>query len=213
MARIRVYGDLRSGNCYKVWWILNQNGLDYKWIDVDVLAGQTKRAEFLTLNPNGRIPVAVFPEKGVLTESNAILNYLAEGSSLFPDDRWQRAKVMQWQFFEQYNHEPTIAVNRFIKQYLKMPSDRQQQYERNLVAGKQALEVMEHQLQQTPFLCGTHATTADIALYAYTHVAHEGGFDLSTVVSIQAWIKRIESIDGHLNMAAASAKQGSAATN
>lgn len=135
-----------------------------------------------------------------LSESNAIINYLAAGSTYLPVDHYQLALVQQWQFFEQYSHEPYIAVARYINKYLGLPTARQVEYESKQTGGHKALSVMEQQLTQTPFLCGEVMTTADISLYAYTHVANEGGFDLSTSPSVQAWLKRISSLPNYIAM-------------
>ena len=195
-----VYGDYRSGNCYKLKLLLNLLGLPYQWVAVDVLKGEARTAAFLAKNPNGKIPLLELSDGTYLWESNAILNYLAEGSALLPSDRLQRARVLQWQFFEQYNHEPAVAVARFIQLYQGMPAARQAEYEQCHKAGYKALQVMEEQLQGTAFLCGETYSIADIALYAYTHVAHEGGFDLSGFPAIQAWLQRVASQPGHVPM-------------
>ena len=195
-----VYGDYRSGNCYKLKLLLNLLGLPYQWVAVDVLKGEARTAAFLAKNPNGKIPLLELSDGTYLWESNAILNYLAEGSALLPSERLQRARVLQWQFFEQYNHEPAVAVARFIQLYQGMPAARQAEYEQCHKAGYKALQVMEQQLQGTAFLCGETYSIADIALYAYTHVAHEGGFDLSGFPAIQAWLQRVASQPGHVPM-------------
>ena len=195
-----VYGDYRSGNCYKLKLLLNLLGLPYQWVAVDVLKGEARTAAFLAKNPNGKIPFLELADGTYLWESNAILNYLAEGSALLPSERLQRARVLQWQFFEQYSHEPAVAVARFIQLYQGMPAARQAEYEQCHKAGYKALQVMEQQLQGTNFLCGETYSIADIALYAYTHVAHEGGFDLSGFPAIQAWLQRVASQPGHVPM-------------
>ena len=195
-----VYGDYRSGNCYKLKLLLNLLGLPYQWVAVDILKGEARTAAFLAKNPNGKIPLLELADGTHLWESNAILNYLAEGSALLPSERLQRARVLQWQFFEQYSHEPAVAVARFIQLYQGMPAARQAEYEQCHKAGYKALQVMEQQLQGTNFLCGETYSIADIALYAYTHVAHEGGFDLSGFPAIQAWLQRVASQPGHVPM-------------
>lgn len=195
-----VYGDYRSGNCYKLKLLLNLLGLPYQWVALDILKGEARTAAFLAKNPNGKIPLLELSDGTYLWESNAILNYLAEGSALLPSDRLQRARVLQWQFFEQYSHEPAVAVARFIQLYQGMPAARQAEYEQCHKAGYKALQVMEEQLQGTAFLCGETYSIADIALYAYTHVAHEGGFDLSGFPAIQAWLQRVASQPGHVPM-------------
>ena len=151
-------------------------------MDVDILSGDTQAPAFAQLNPNRKIPVLELDDGRCLTESNAILNYLAHGSALLPEDPYARALVEQWQFFEQYSHEPYIAVARFIAVYQGMPAERA------------ALAVMEQQLARTPFLVGEQLSTADVALYAYTHVAPEGGFELEQYPAIGAWLARIEAL-------------------
>ncbi|CAM4123490.1 Glutathione S-transferase [Shewanella aquimarina] len=160
---------------------------------MDILAGDTGNSEFLAKNPNGKIPLLELDDGRCLSESNAILNFLAAGSELLPKDSFTLAKVQQWQFFEQYSHEPFIAVARFIAKYLGLPDNRRADYEAKQQGGHKALAVMEAQLLKTPYLTGEQLTTADIALYGYTHVAHEGGFDLTHYPAIQAWLARIAS--------------------
>ncbi|MGY0217615.1 glutathione S-transferase family protein [Endozoicomonadaceae bacterium StTr2] len=196
----RVYGDLQSGNCYKVKLLLEHLGLDYEWMPVDILAGDTQTAEFLQMNPTGKIPLLELPDGTYLSESNAILYYLAEGSPWLPEDRLQRATVLQWMFFEQYSHEPCIAVARFIEKYLGLPDERREEYISKQQGGYKALQVMEQQLEKTSFIAGNTMTIADIALYAYTHVAHEGGFDLSGYPLVCAWLNRIAERPGHITI-------------
>jgi len=194
---LKIYGDIKSGNCYKVKLLCAFLAIDHQWIHVDILAGDTQHPDFLAKNPNGKIPMLTYDDGRCLFESNAILNYLAANTHFLPSDSFALAKVQQWQFFEQYSHEPYIAVARFIAKYLKMPDDRRDEYQAKQLGGHKALAVMELQLQQTPYLVGKHLTTADIALYAYTHVSDEGGFDLSTYPAIQAWLARIETHDNY----------------
>ena len=195
-----VYGDMLSGNCYKIKLLLRFLGLEHRWQHIDILAGQTHSAEFLALNPNARIPVLELSEGIHLWESNAILNYLADGTHFLPNDRFLRSKVLQWQFFEQYSHEPYIAVARYINKYLGMPAERQAEYEAKRPGGYRALKVMEETLAKNDFFVGEQATIADISLYAYTHVAHEGGFELGRFPAINAWFARIEAISGYVTM-------------
>lgn len=198
---MKLYGDNRSGNCYKVQLTLALLGRDYEFVPVDILKGDTQAAGFLALNPNGKIPTLVLEDGRSLWESNAIINYLAAGSPLLPTDNFQLAKVQQWQFFEQYSHEPYIAVARFINKYLGLPDDRRGEYEAKQQGGYKALAVMEHQLSQTPYLVGDSVTTADIALFGYTPVAHEGGFELSRFPHINAWMQRVRAEPGFIAMA------------
>jgi glutathione S-transferase len=200
-VNMKLYGDHRSGNCYKIELLMALLELPYDWVDVDILAGETRTPAFLARNPNGKIPVLELPDGRCLSESNAILNFLAAGSAYLPEDWFDLAKVQQWQFFEQYSHEPYIAVARFIARYLDLPDGRRAEYEAKQAGGHRALAVMETQLSRTPFLVGERLTSADIALYGYTHVAHEGGFDLAAYPAIQGWLKRIEDQPNYVGMA------------
>ncbi len=197
---VTVYGDLQSGNCYKIKLLLELLSIEHSWIHVDILKGETRTDEFLALNFAGQIPLLLLEDGRTLSESNAILNYLASGSEWLSEDPYQLALIQKWQFFEQYSHEPYIAVARFIARYLGLPEDRREEYESKQKGGHRALTIMEHQLKQTPFLAGDKPSTADISLYAYTHVAHEGGFDLSDYPAIQAWIKSIRALPGYVAM-------------
>lgn len=195
-----VFGDKQSGNCYKIQLLLNHLDVVYEWVDIDILASDTRHADFLAKNPNGKIPVLRLPSGEYLQESNAILNYLAYQTVYLPSDRVQHAQVLAWQFFEQYSHEPYIAVARFIAKYLGLPENRRNDYEAKQTDGHKALGVMEQTLRQQNYLVGNALTIADISLYAYTHVAHEGGFDLSLYPAIQAWLTRIEQHPKHIAM-------------
>ncbi|WP_448212459.1 glutathione S-transferase family protein [Colwellia sp. MEBiC06753] len=197
-----IYGDRLSGNCYKVQLVVELLTLPYQWMPVDILAGETQTPAFLAKSPNGKIPLLEIENGEILTESNAIINYLANGSSYYPSDVFVQAKIQQWQFFEQYSHEPYIAVARFINKYLGLPKERLAEYQAKQAGGHKALQVMEKQLGQTPFLTGEQPTTADISLFAYTQVADEGGFDLSQYPAINAWLDRIKSLPHFIAMAA-----------
>lgn len=197
---LTIYGDAISGNCFKVRLIATLTGRAYEWRQVDVQKGETRTAEFLALNPNGKVPIVVLEDGEVLAESNAILFYLAEGSPYLPEDRLERARVLQWLFFEQYSHEPAIAVARYIIRFLKRPPEMAARLAATREAGARALNVMEQQLKTTPFFVGDRFTIADIALYAYTHVAEEGEFDLTPYPAIRAWLKRIEAVPGFVPM-------------
>jgi glutathione S-transferase len=190
---LKVYGDYRSGNCYKIKLMLHLLDLPYEWIAVDILKGETQSDAFLAKNPNGKIPVLELEDGTCLWESNAILNFLADGSSFLPTEPRLRTQVLQWQFFEQYSHEPYVAVARFIQLYQGLPEARQAEYQECHVRGHKALKVMEKQLQRTSYLVGEDFSIADIALYAYTHVADEGGFDLSPYPAIRDWLARVAS--------------------
>jgi glutathione S-transferase len=189
----KVYGDYRSGNCYKIKLMLHLLDQPYEWIPMDILKGETQSDAFLAKNPNGKIPVLELEDGTCLWESNAILNFLADGSAFLPTEPRLRTQVLQWQFFEQYSHEPYVAVARFIQLYQGLPEARRSEYEECHVRGHKALKVMEKQLQRTPYLVGENFSIADIALYAYTHVADEGGFDLTPYPAIRTWLARVAS--------------------
>lgn len=198
---LRLYDYLSSGNGYKVRLLLTQLGSGFQRIDLDILAGETRTPEFLAKNPNGKIPALELEDGSVLAESNAILFYLAEGTPFLPDDRLRRAQTLQWMFFEQYSHEPNIAVARFM--LLHAPADGLSESQRATLAGKQkqghaALTVMERHLADHRFLVAEQYTIADIALYAYTHVAEEGGIALQGYPAIQTWLDRVGAQPGHI---------------
>ena len=197
---ITVYGDIQSGNCYKIKLLMSHLDIAHRWIHVDILAGETGTVQFLALNPNGKIPVLVIDDEPPLAESNAILNYLASGTEYLPDDPLARARVLQWQFFEQYSHEPYIAVARFISKYLGMPADRADEFRAKQSGGHRALRVMETALEDSAFLTGPQMTIGDMSLYAYTHVAHEGGFSLDDYPGIRRWLDRIAAHPRHVTM-------------
>ena len=197
---LKLYGDIVSGNCYKAYLLLNLLDIEFQWINIDILRGEAASDSFRSKNPNAKIPLLEYADGQFLAESNAILNYLAEGSNYLPNDRLLRAKVLEWQFFEQYSHEPFIAVARFINKYLGLPEERRSEYQMKQAGGHKALSIMEKQLQQTDYLVGNRYTIADISLFAYTHVAHEGGFDLSHYSAINAWLNRIQSHPKHVGM-------------
>jgi glutathione S-transferase len=192
ITRLTLYGDSISGNCMKPKWTADLLGIPYEWVEVDILQGGTQTEDFLSLNPAGQVPLARWPDGRALPQSNAIMLYLAEeaGSELVPTDAFQRARMMSWLFWEQYSHETAIAVRRFQKVYLDRPDD---EIDPQLMAkGRRALGVMELQLTYTDWLVGDAMTLADIALVAYTRVAHEGGFDLSEFPSVERWVGRTE---------------------
>ena len=197
---MKIYGDAQSGNCYKIQLLLAYLQKPYEWIDIDILAGDTQTDSFLKLNPNGKIPLLELDNGQCLSESNAILNYLADGTALLPSDAWVRAQILSWQFFEQYSHEPNIAVARFINKYLGLPDERLSEYKNKQAGGHKALSVMEKQLNQSTFICGKNLTIADISLYAYTHVADEGGFDLSDYPAINRWLNKVAIQPNHMPM-------------
>ncbi|GLS92354.1 glutathione S-transferase [Psychromonas marina] len=197
---MKVYADIKSGNCYKVALICSLLEISHQWVHVDILKAETQATSFLAKNSNGKIPLLETENGQYLAESNAILNYLADDTALLPTDPMQRALVLQWQFFEQYSHEPFIAVARFINLYLGLPESRAQEYQDLQVGGHKALRVMEDQLSQSDYLVGSSITIADISLYAYTHVAFEGGFNLSSYPGILSWLSRIRQLPGYKSM-------------
>ncbi len=187
---MKIYGDTKSGNCLKVKWVCDHLALPYTWINVDTLKGETRTTEFLKLNGAGQVPTVVFDDGRVLAQSNAIIRYLARGSHLIPADDFVAAKMDEWLFWEQYSHEPYVAVCRFQMVYLgKAASDLDSD---KIKRGYSALARMEHQLALTPFLAGNAVTLADVSLLAYTRVAHEGGFHLDGYASIRRWIGEAE---------------------
>ena len=196
-----VYGDIHSGNCYKVKLLMSWLDIEHNWRHIDILKGESRTADFLALNPNGRIPVLALSDGRTLAESNAILNYLAAGSVFIPADPFERAQVFQWQFFEQYSHEPYIATARYIVRYLGNPEARRTELEARREGGYAALNIMEHHLGERSFFVGDTYTIADISLYAYTHCASEGGFQLDDFRRIMAWLARVESHPKHVTMA------------
>ncbi len=188
---LTVYGDRESGNCCKVFLLLSLLGMEHRWCHIDVVAGDARRPEFLALNPNGKVPLLEI-EPGVhLAESNAILGYLSDGTDYLPADRLSRALVLQWLFFEQYSHEPYIATSRYYLYFLKDPVTWAAELERRRAPGLKALAVMEQHLTHRPWFVSDRFTIADIALFAYTHVAEEGGFSLSPFPAINRWIERV----------------------
>tara|TARA_R110001599_G_scaffold353881_1_gene602125 strand:- start:118079 stop:118684 length:606 start_codon:yes stop_codon:yes gene_type:complete len=197
---IKIFGDGLSGNCYKIKLLMQLLEIPHDWEHVDILSGATQSDEFKRMNPNTRVPVLGLPDGSFLWESNAILNYLAEGTALLPEDRYLRAQVLQWQFFEQYSHEPYIATARYINTYLGLPPEREEEYRAKQPGGHKALALMEGHLEGQRFFVGGVPTIADISLYAYSHVADEGGFDLSGYPNIRNWCRRIEQLPGYVVM-------------
>ena len=199
---LTLYDYLSSGNGYKCRLLLAQLGIPYRRVELDILKGETRTTEFLAKNPNGRIPALSLEDGTVLSESDAILFYLAEGTPFLPDDRLGRAQVLQWLFFEQYSHEPFIAVARFICHLLPPDTPRRAELPRLEKGGHAALGVMERRLADHPFLVADRYTIADIALYAYTHVAGEGEFDLAGYPGVRAWLARVAGQPRHLPITA-----------
>jgi glutathione S-transferase len=197
---VLLYDSAISGNCYKVRLLLAHLGLRYERAEVDVV-DRSRRGELLgDLNPALRVPTLVLDDGRPLAESNAILWYFGDGTQYVPDDAYERAQVLQWMFFEQYQHEPNIAVARFWKTYAGQPERFERQRERLLAGGYGALDAMEKHLAGRPFLVGDRYSIADISLYAYTHVAHEGDFDLGPYPAIRAWLDRVAAQPGHVTI-------------
>jgi glutathione S-transferase len=197
---ITVYGFSPSGNCHKVRLLLQQLGREYRWIETDSARGETRTAEYLTKNPNGKVPMIELDDGRILVESNAILCYLAEDSSFMPADAWQRAQALSWMFFEQYSHEPYIAVARFICGWTPMDSARRADLPKLRERGHQALAVMERHLSAQTWFTGDRYGIADIVLYAYSCVAEHGGIALQPYPAIRDWLARIEATSGFVGL-------------
>jgi len=187
---IQIYGDSISGNCLKVKWTLEYLNIPYRWTETSVLKGETRTPDFLAMNPAGQVPLAILEGGRPLAQSNAIISHLAEGSALIPADAYARAKMWEWMFWEQYSHEPYVAVARFQVTYLgKAPSELDSKL---IERAHGALQRLEEALVGATFLVGEDCTLADVALVAYTRVAHEGGLDLARYPAVLAWIVRVE---------------------
>ena len=193
---LKIYGMSSSGNCYKVRLLLTQLERPFEWLEVDTLRKETHTPEFLAKNPNAKVPLLEFDDGRLLSESNAILFHLAEGTPYLPADPWARALVLQWLFWEQYSHEPYIATARFIRHFLKDPDE--PTLPAKTERGYRALALMEQHLTTHDFfVCETYSI-ADVALYAYTHVAEQGGFDLGRFTALQRWFARVAVQPRHL---------------
>jgi len=187
---LRIFGDSISGNCLKVKWVADHLGLEYAWIETDILKGESRTGDFLSMNPAGQVPAVILPDGRPLAQSNAIILHLAEGSDLIPSDAYDRARMLEWMFWEQYSHEPYVAVARFHVVYQGRPVA---DLDPKLVArGEAALQRLEDGLEDAQFLAGDQLSLADVALVAYTRLAGEGGFDLALYPKVQAWIVRVE---------------------
>lgn len=198
---LTIYSQPDSGNCYKPRLLLAKLGKPFKHIAVSALDGSTRTPEYLAKNPNGKVPLLELEDGRFIAESNALLLHLAEGTAYLPKDAYERALVYQWLFFEQYSHEPYIAVRRALMIYPERACDATpERLASTLVGGEKALSVMETQLKKTPFLAGDTISIADIALYAYTHEAHRGGFNMDQYPAVQAWLARVASDKGHVPM-------------
>lgn len=199
---VKLYGMTGSGNCWKPAVLMKQTGQPFEWIEVDLLKSESRTPEFLAKNANGKVPLLEIEPGKYLAESNAMLCYLAEGTPLLPADRWQRALVLQWMFFEQYSHEPYIATVRWWVKFLKKQDEWKEKIAESMKKGHAALGVMESQLKKSPFIAGAQYSVADIALYAYTAVAGEGGYDLRDYPAVSAWLGRCEATPGFFLMSA-----------
>ena len=195
---LRLYDNLSSGNGYKVRLLLSALGTPFDRVELDIDRGETRTPEFLAKNPNGRIPLLEIGPGDYLAESNAILCYLAEDTPYLPRERRARGAVMQWLFFEQYSHEPNIATLRYWITHKLLTPERAAMLDAKRAAGYAALDVMERQLDGRAYFVGESVTIADIALYAYTHVAHEGGFDLAGYSAINRWLGRVARIANYI---------------
>ncbi len=189
---ITVYGYSVSGNCHKLRLLLEQLGREYRWVEIDSSKGESRTPQYLAKNANGRVPILELEDGRVLAESNAILCYLAEGTPYLPADAWQKAQALSWMFFEQYSHEPYVAVARFIRGWTPADSPRRvAELTRCMERGHQALAVMEKHLVGNAWFTGLEYGIADIALFAYTDVAHHGGFDLKRYPAVGDWLARV----------------------
>ena len=187
---LTLYGDRKSGNCLKVKWTLERLEIPYVWVDVDVLSGETRTPGFLAMNTAGQVPVIRLDDGRTLAQSNAVIAYLAEGTDLIPADRFARARMFEWLFWEQYSHEPYIAVARFQMAYLGRP--REDLDPKLFERGAAALARMEDALAGSPYLVGESLSLADISLVAYTRMANAGGFDITAYPAVHAWVARVE---------------------
>ena len=188
--RIVIYGEHRSGNCLKVKWTADKLGLAYEWREVDVVGGETRTPEYLAINPAGQVPCMMREDGRMLAQSNAIMIFLAQNSDLIPEDAFDKAKMLEWMFWEQYSHEPFIAVRRFRKVFQKLDDEA---IDPDLFSkGRRALGVMAMRLMDRDFIVRDRLTLADVALVAYTRVADEGGFDLDEFPEVRAWVHRVE---------------------
>ncbi len=197
---LRLYDYWESGNAYKVRLLLHQLGTPFERVHLDILRGETRTPKFLAKNPNHRVPLLEWPDGRRLAESDAILCHLAEGAELGPSDAWERAQILQWMFFEQYSHEPFIAVVRFWHFAGRLEAHRDE-LPAKMEGGYHALGVMQTHLAEREFFVGERYTVADIALFAYTHVAHEGGFDLERFPAVSGWLDRVRSQPRHIGIA------------
>ena len=187
---MKIYGDRISGNCLKAQYTADHLGLEYDWVDTDIMQGESRTPEYLAMNPAGQVPLLVLDDGRTIAQSNAIIGYLAEGSALLPADSYDRAKAYEWMFWEQYSHEPYVAVCRFAMVYEKKSAEEREDW--RVERGESALDLMERSLEGRDWFAGEAVSIADIALVAYTRLAHEGGFDLQPRPRLRGWIERVE---------------------
>ena len=199
---ITIYGYSPSGNCHKLCMLLGHLGRDYRWIEVESPYGATRTPEYLAKNPNGKVPMIETDDGRVMVESNAILTWLADGTKYFAGDAWERAQTLAWMFFEQYSHEPYVAVARFICGWTAIDSPRRAELPKLRERGDHALGVMERHLASDEWFSTGGYGIADIALFGYTHCAEDGGFDLARYPNIVAWLARVRAQSGFVPMAA-----------
>jgi glutathione S-transferase len=191
---MKIYGDLQSGNCLKVKYTADHLGLPYEWIDVDIMKGESRTPQFLAMSPAGQVPVVDLGNGRHLAQSNAIIRWLARDSRLLPNDAFLQAKADEWMFWEQYSHEPYIATTRYHIVYLKRALEQREAW--RVERGERALDLMDAHLKTNPWFVGDALSVADIALLAYTRLAHQGGFDLAGRTNVQAWINRCDKVLG-----------------
>jgi glutathione S-transferase len=202
---ITLYGMSVSGNCHKPRLLLEQLGREYRWTEIDSAHGATRTAEYLAKNPNGKVPMLELDDGRVLVESNAILCYLASGTDFLPEEPWRRAQALSWMFFEQYSHEPYLAAARFIRGWTPGDSPRRDELPRLVERGNLALAVMERHLQSASWFTGERYGVADIALFAYTGCATQGGFELPRFPAVVDWLARVRATSGFHEMPAVDA--------
>jgi len=197
---ITVHGYSPSGNCHKLRMLLGHLGREHRWIEIDSTRGATRTPEYLAKNPNGKVPMVEDDAGRVMVESNAILTWLADGTKYFAGDAWQRAQTLSWMFFEQYSHEPFVAVARFIAGWTPLDSPRRADLPRLRERGNDALGVMDKHLASNDWFSATGYGIADIALFGYTHCAEDGGFDLARFPHIVSWLERVRAQPGFVAM-------------
>lgn len=195
---MRLFDFLPSGNGYKVRLLLKQTDTPFDWVNLDIIEGETRTDSFLAKNPNGRIPLLELDDGRLIPESNAILFYLAEDTPFIASDRFLRAQTLQWMFFEQYSHEPYVAVSRFIHEFCEPGHERFKEVPSPHAKGYAALAVMDQHLKTHNYFVADQYSIADIALYAYTHVAEEGGYDLTKFEHVREWLARVANEPGHI---------------